>query len=234
MMLTSERRWCSHTLRGAGTCPGGMRATLTACSVSGTITAAMVDRVQTWEPPSWVTDVPTDEDGSTLWWILLLHGLFALSAGVLLLVWPDRTLTVVAIVAGVYLLAFGVLKMIDAVARPRLLTMERVIPATLGLLAVGAGTIVIARPENSVLAVALAAGIYLIVAGLMTGVVAIRDRASRTVNGLGALLNLTAGIVVVAWPDVTVTAIAVVLGISLVLRGAVEIVASIALARSRR
>jgi uncharacterized membrane protein HdeD (DUF308 family) len=194
----------------------------------------MADGARTWEPPGWVTKPPVEEAASALWWILLLHGFFALAAGVLLLVWPDRSLLVVAIILGVYLLAFGILKTVDAIARPGLLTMERVIPATLGLLAAGAGTIVIARPQESVLAVALAAGIYMIVAGLATGVAAIQDQESRVVNGLGALLNLAAGVIVVAWPDVTVTVIAVVLGISLVLRGAVELVASIALARSSR
>jgi uncharacterized membrane protein HdeD (DUF308 family) len=162
---------------------------------------------------------------------VLLHGLLALAAGVLLLAWPDRTLLVVAIVLGVYLIAYGVLKMVDAITRPSLLTMERMLPATLGLLAVGAGTTVIARPEDSVVAVGLAAGIYLIVAGLAAGVSAIRAQEARAVNGLGALVNITAGILVVAWPDVTVTVIAVVLGIALVLRGGMEILASILLAR---
>jgi uncharacterized membrane protein HdeD (DUF308 family) len=195
---------------------------------------AELESTRTWEPPGWTSPSPdATRPLSAVRWILLLHGLFALAAGVLLLVWPDRTLLVVAIILGTYLIAFGVLKTVDAITRPRLLTMERVVPTTLGLLAVAAGTIVITRPENSVLAVALAAGIYLIVVGLAAGVSAIQGRDGRAINALEAVLSLAAGVIVVAWPDVTVTAVAVVLGISLVLRGMVEIVASIALARSR-
>jgi uncharacterized membrane protein HdeD (DUF308 family) len=165
--------------------------------------------------------------------LVLVHGLIALAAGILLLVWPGRTLLVVAVILGVYLVAVGILEMITALATPGLLAMERVFPAILGLLAVGAGTIVIVRPEGSVLAVALAAGIFLMVAGLAAGVSAIRSPETRGADALRAVVNLAAGIVVVAWPDVTVTVIAIVLGIALTARGAIEIVASIVLARSR-
>jgi uncharacterized membrane protein HdeD (DUF308 family) len=140
----------------------------------------------------------------------------------LLLVWPDRTLLLVGVILGVYLVAIGVLGVIGALSEPGKLAMERAVPATIGLLAVAAGTLAIARPESSVLAVALAVGIYLIVAGLASIVTAFREPGGGANAGLG-LINLVAGIIVVAWPDVTVTVIAVVFGIAFVLRGTAEI-----------
>jgi uncharacterized membrane protein HdeD (DUF308 family) len=167
------------------------------------------------------------------WGILLAHGLLALVVGLLLLVWPDRTLLLIGVILGVYLVAFGVLELIRALTTPGRLAMERVVPATLGLLAIAAGTIAITRPDASVLAVALAAGIYLIVAGLANGVTALREPAERGPRALFAFINLAAGIIVVAWPDVTVTVVAVVFGIAFLVRGVAEVLLAIYLRRDR-
>jgi uncharacterized membrane protein HdeD (DUF308 family) len=187
-------------------------------------------------PGTWPDDSPALEARqqlASLWWILLLHGGMALVAGILLLVWPDRTLLLIGVILGVFLVAVGVLEMVRALTAPGRLAMERVVPATLGLLAVGAGTIAIARPSSSVLAVALAAGIYLIVAGLAAGVTAIRESEARAWRVAIALVDLSAGVIVVVWPDVTVTVVAVVLGIALVVRGLAEIVFSFYIARAK-
>jgi uncharacterized membrane protein HdeD (DUF308 family) len=193
------------------------------------------------DPRQWWPDAPpvvervwATRELASVWWIFLVHGGIALVAGTLLLVWPDRTLLLIGVVLGVYLVAFGVVEAVRALASPGLLAMERAIPATLGLLAVGAGTIAITRPASSVLAVALAAGIYLIVAGLAAGVSAIREGGERASRVAIALVNLTAGVIVVAWPDVTVTVVAVVLGIALVVRGVAEVLFSVHLARARQ
>ena len=170
---------------------------------------------------------------ASLWWLVLVHGLIALAAGILLLAWPDRTLAAVAIIVGIYLVLLGIVQVVGALARPGLLAMERAIPATVGLLAVAAGTIAITRPSQSVLAVALAAGILLIVAGLAAVVSAVRNPATRSADGVRALIDLGAGILLVAWPDVSVTVVAVVLGIYLIARGLLELVAAVTLARLR-
>jgi uncharacterized membrane protein HdeD (DUF308 family) len=174
----------------------------------------------------------TRQPGS-LWGILLAHGVLALVVGLLLLVWPDRTLLLIGVILGVYLVAFGVLELIRALTAPGQLVMERVVPATLGLLAIAAGTIAITRPDASVLAVALAAGIYLIVAGLANGVTALREPAERGPRALFACINLVAGIIVVVWPDVTVTVVAVVFGIAFIVRGIAEVLLAIYLRRDR-
>jgi uncharacterized membrane protein HdeD (DUF308 family) len=186
------------------------------------------------EAPPVVERAPARDEATLLRWVLLAHGALALVTGVLLLVWPDRTLLLVGVVLGVYLIAFGVLEVIRAFADPDRLVMERVVPVTLGLLAGAAGTVAIARPDSSVLAVALAVGIYLIVAGLGAGVTAIREPDNRAPRAMSALVNLAAGILIVVWPDVTVTVVAVVIGIALAVRGGAEILLSFALARTRR
>jgi uncharacterized membrane protein HdeD (DUF308 family) len=192
-------------------------------------------RLSAWwtdDPPA--TRIAEREKLAPRWWIFLVHGGLAIVAGILLLAWPDRTLLLIGVVLGVYLIAFGVLEVARAIATPGMLVMERAVPATVGLLAVGAGVIAVARPDSSVLAVALAAGIYLIVAGLAAAIAAIREPGARLARGVVALVSLVAGTLVVAWPDVTVTVVAVVLGIALVVRGVAEVLLSLYLARARR
>jgi uncharacterized membrane protein HdeD (DUF308 family) len=203
--------------------------------VAGSQGSADRDPRQWWpDAPPAVERVWATRELASVWWIFLVHGGTALVAGTLLLVWPDRTLLLIGVVLGVYLVAFGVVEAVRALASPGLLAMERAIPATLGLLAVGAGTIAITRPAASVLAVALAAGIYMIVAGLAAGVTAIREPVERASRIAIALVNLTAGVIVLAWPDVTVTVVAVVFGIALVVRGVAEVLFSVHLARARQ
>jgi uncharacterized membrane protein HdeD (DUF308 family) len=161
----------------------------------------------------------------------LVRGVIALVAGILLLVWPDRTLLLVGVILGVALIAFGVTGVVQAFSASGRLAMERAIPVTVGLLAIAAGIVVIARPDSSVKVVAVAAGIYLIVAGIAAGMSAINDPDIRASQGFLAVLWIVTGIVILVWPDVTVTVLAVVFGISLVLRGIAEILLSIVLGR---
>jgi uncharacterized membrane protein HdeD (DUF308 family) len=166
-------------------------------------------------------------------WILVVHGALALVAGILLLAWPDRTLLLIGVILGSYLIVYGVLEVFRGLTAPGRLAMERAIPVTVGLLAVAAGTLAIARPDASVLAVALAVGIYLIVAGLAAGVTALREPDARLPRAAVALVSLTAGVIVVAWPDVSLTVVAVVFGVALVVRGAAEIVLALYLTSRR-
>jgi uncharacterized membrane protein HdeD (DUF308 family) len=164
----------------------------------------------------------------------LVRGVVALVAGVLLLVWPDRTLLLIAVIIGVSLIAFGITEVVQALSASGRLAMERAIPVTVGLLAVAAGIVVIARPDSSVRVVAIAAGIYLIVAGIAAGMGAINDPGMRGSRGFLAVLWIVTGLVILVWPDVTVTVVAVVFGISLVLRGIAEILLSIVLGRQAK
>ena len=174
---------------------------------------------------------PDSREPASRWWLFLLHGLLAIAAGALLLAVPDRTLLLVALVFGVYLIVAGIGAIGRALTTPGLLAMERSLPAIVGMLAIGAGIIVLIRPAASVLAVALAAGVYLIVAGLEAGVAAIQGTGSRGLDALRAAASIAAGMLVIAWPEISAGALALVLGIYLVVRGAIEVASSVALAR---
>ncbi len=154
-----------------------------------------------------------------LWWLLLLGGIVSLVIGVLLLVWPSRTLEVVAILVGIDLLLVGGIQIGLAFGEP---SGSRTGPLLRGAFAAIAGIIVIRHPGGSLLVIALAVGIYLVLAGVMKFVSAFETNVGRGWLLLGGALDLAIGVVIVAWPKFGLTSLAVVVGIALVLRGLLE------------
>ena len=53
-------------------------------------------------------------------WLFILAGILGVAAGILTLVWPDVTLYVVSILVAWYLIVFGVIHLVDALAGPKL------------------------------------------------------------------------------------------------------------------
>jgi uncharacterized membrane protein HdeD (DUF308 family) len=174
---------------------------------------------------------PDSSEPASRWWVFATHGAFAVAAGVLLLSAPDRTLLLAGIVAGVYLVVAGVIGIGRAFTTPGMLAMERAVPAVVGMVAIAAGIIVLIRPASSALGIAIAAGIYLIVVGLAAGVAALAETENRTLDALRSVGSLSTGVLLIAWPDISVKVFALILGIYLVVRGLIEIGASGILAR---
>jgi uncharacterized membrane protein HdeD (DUF308 family) len=175
-------------------------------------------------------DVPQDEiaEAVRLWWLLLAGGLVTLVVGVLLLVWPSRTLATVAVIVGVYLLLAGALEIGLAFSER---SDSRTGALLRGALAGIAGLIVIRHPGGSTQLVALAVGIVLVLSGVMKLTVL---GAGVGVGGRGwllleALVDLAIGVLLVAWPKFGVSSFAVVLGISLLVSGTLEALGAFAL-----
>jgi uncharacterized membrane protein HdeD (DUF308 family) len=161
-----------------------------------------------------------------LWWLLLLGGVVSLVIGILLLVWPSRTLEVIAILLGIELLLIGAIQIGLAFGES---PGSRTGAILRGAFAGIAGLIVIRHPGGSLTVIALAIGIYLVLAGVMKLVSAFESSVGRGWLLLGAVLDLAIGVVIVAWPQFGVTSLAVLMGIALILRGALESVSAFAL-----
>ena len=52
-------------------------------------------------------------------WLFIISGILGVAAGILTFVWPDITLYVVSILVAWYLIAFGIIHLIDALAGPK-------------------------------------------------------------------------------------------------------------------
>src|SRR3954449_6157954 len=95
---------------------------------------------------------------------LIVAGVIGTIAGILALVYPDITLLALALIAGINLLLLGAMSLVDAFSSDGDTT-TRVLAAVLGLLGIIAGLVVMRRPGESLLAVLMVLGIWLVVTG---------------------------------------------------------------------
>jgi uncharacterized membrane protein HdeD (DUF308 family) len=158
------------------------------------------------------------EEVGKLWWVALLLGLISIAVGILALAYPGPTLKTIAIIFGVYLLVAALVQVALAFGEG-----ERSRGALLLSAAVAgiAGIIVIRHPGGSIEVVALAFGIYLVIMGMMRLFAAVYAVGGRGWLILWGLVDLAAGIVIVAWPKFGVTTFVVVIAIVLLARGTV-------------
>ncbi len=160
----------------------------------------------------------TEEAPSWTWWVLLLVAVCTLAVGVLLLVAPHRTLSTLAVILGIYLLVVGVLWICVGIVVKEV----RGAGVWRGVIALIAGAIVIRHPSDSITVLALAFGIFLMVAGVFELVAAVEYRERRGWRILEGLVDLAVGILIVSWPQFGIYTFAIVLGIALIVRGIVE------------
>jgi uncharacterized membrane protein HdeD (DUF308 family) len=150
------------------------------------------------------------------WWLFLVLGLVSIVAGVLAIAYPDITLLAVGIFIGVALLFVGALNIVEAISGD---VESRTLNAILGVLAVVAGLICLRRPGESLLALIVVLGIYLVVSGgieFVRSFATLEDRALRM--GL-AIIDVILGILILSLPELSLVTLAVLFAISLLVRG---------------
>jgi len=161
------------------------------------------------------------------WWLFLIQGLVAIAVGVLLIAKPDKTVTFVAVVLGLYIIFFGLIRLASVFVVKQGTGAHIVI----GLLALIAGGVIVVNPEKTVNLIVIFIGIYLLIWGLFALMALFGDRADKGLRAFQGLISAAAGIVVIAWPGPSVTVVAVVIGIYLILDGLLEAFASLQIKR---
>jgi uncharacterized membrane protein HdeD (DUF308 family) len=168
------------------------------------------------------------------WWLLLLMGLLGVAAGIFVLVYPHRSLTVVTIAFGIYLVLLSPIRLALALTVPGLSGTQRGLEVVLAVFALIAGIVVVANPGTGLLAIALAFGIYLLAAGTINLYLGVTVAERRRWNIAVGIIDLAGGTIVVAYPDIGLTALAVILSIYLLVRGAFDLVLAWLLYRVKR
>jgi uncharacterized membrane protein HdeD (DUF308 family) len=159
------------------------------------------------------------------WWVPLATGLLNVIAGLVVLIEPHNSLLAIALVLGIYLVIAGVFALAAGVAS----VSHRGAVIAFAVLAIVAGIFVIARPGSAVHGVRIVFGIYLLASGLAHLWVASMSSDDRRSNVIRGGLELIAGVVFLAAPKLSLGAVALFLGIYLLVRGALEIMVSMAL-----
>jgi uncharacterized membrane protein HdeD (DUF308 family) len=152
-----------------------------------------------------------------LWYGLLLFGLLTFVLGVFLIIDPDETLKVFTVIFGVFLLVDGVLAVIGAIVG---VTDTRGTLATIGVISAVAGLILIKKPFGALTVFVLIIGVWFVVAGILRLVYAFSTHEGRGTAIFIALLDVVIGVLILSWPEISLSTLGVILGIVLVLRGA--------------
>jgi uncharacterized membrane protein HdeD (DUF308 family) len=155
------------------------------------------------------------------WWLFLILGLVTAVAGILAIVYPDITLLALGIFAGVSLLMIGVMEIVDAIAGS---PDSRALTAIVGVLSLLAGLVCLRRPGESLLALVIVLGFWLIIEGVVRFIgsfAVLEDRA--LLMGL-AILDIILGILILALPKLSLVTLAILFAISLLARGVFAII----------
>ncbi len=162
-------------------------------------------------------------DGKTgsAWWAPIVLGLIALGVGVFFVLKNDSTLKTVTVILGIFLLIQAVVEILVAIFGKG---EGRGVLALIAVVTAIAGLLLVKKPFETLTVLILIVGIVFIVAAIARFVEAVSSPVGRGGNFLVCLLDLAAGIILLAWPDLTLTVIAVIIGIVLIVRGFLMIV----------
>ena len=165
---------------------------------------------------------------TSLWWLLALVGLAALGVGIFFVASPHETLSTFAVIAGIFLLVDGALAIASSIfGRGE----GRGLLAVIGVLSAIAGLILIKHPFDTLVVFTLIVGVWFVVAGIVRFVTAFSSPEGRGTNIVISLVDVVAGGVILAWPDLGLSTVAVIIGIVLILRGILFIAAGLQLRR---
>jgi uncharacterized membrane protein HdeD (DUF308 family) len=138
------------------------------------------------------------------WPAVLVGALGLIALGIMLLVWPHASLTVVAILIGAALLVSGVVRLWEGFTASQQSGGMRAAYMVIGLLAVLAGLYCLRHHALSLFLVAFVTGVYFIAHGISDlGVAMSGGVPGRGLRAVLGVFSLAAGIIMVIWPAIT-------------------------------
>jgi len=159
------------------------------------------------------------------WGWLLAFGIITVGIGIAALVWPGRTLVVVAVLFGIQLIVMGIFRFAAAIASDDLTGGRRVLLALLGVLSLIIGLYAVRHIFITLLALALLLGIFWIVSGAVELFMALshREMPHRGWNAVMGTISVLAGVVLLVYPGISLLVLAVLVSVWLLIFGAMEI-----------
>jgi uncharacterized membrane protein HdeD (DUF308 family) len=154
--------------------------------------------------------------------LIMVAGAISIIAGILAIAYPEITLLALAIFTGVNLILLSVLSLVDAI-RPGADGGTRALSAILGVLGLIAGLVVLRRPGETLLVLVLAIGIWLVVSGAVEFFRALEQLEDRALRLLVAIAEIVLGVLLLTLPDLGLRTVAILAGVSFLLRGALAV-----------
>ncbi len=165
------------------------------------------------------------------WGWVLFFGIVTLVIGLLVIIHPRDTVYAFAIVLGIWLFASGLFRIVMAIADDEDTGGARWLMAILGLVSVIVGVLFLRHTNETVTTLAFLIGLFWIIGGIIEFFTAYSDRGSegRTWRIVMGLLAFAAGVVTLVVPNLTLSALVLIMGIWLIIYALLEIVLSLQL-----
>ncbi|MFL6003471.1 MAG: HdeD family acid-resistance protein [Nocardioides sp.] len=165
------------------------------------------------------------------WGLVLTYGLITIGLGLVLVLWPEQTLKVLAILIGIQLVITGVFRLVLAVASRRADGSTRALAALFGALALVLGLLCLRSPLQTVLVIGMLLGVWWLAAGVIDIVGAIRSSESQGRGwdlAKGALSAVAGGFLLVN-PEVSLGVLVIVVAVWMFSYGFIAVVGALVL-----
>jgi uncharacterized membrane protein HdeD (DUF308 family) len=156
------------------------------------------------------------------WAVVGVGALGLIALGIMLLVWPNVSLTIVAILIGAALCVAGAVRLYEGfTARGGESGGMRTAYIVVGLLAVIAGIYCLRHHALSLFLLAFVTGVYFILQGVAEIGGAASAASGRGLRIILGLFSIAAGLVLVIWPSISLTLLFLIMGAWLLFYGVV-------------
>lgn len=155
-------------------------------------------------------------EAARLWWLTLVVGVLSIAAGIIVLLKPSESLATIAVIVGIFVAIDGVIALVAAL---RGTATSRGLSALAGALGLIVGAFLIRHPIHGITAVAMLVGLWMIAVGALRLVLSFDAPEHRGWRALVGAVELIAGIVIVSSPDIGLTTLAILIGVSLIVNG---------------
>lgn len=178
-----------------------------------------------------VTVAETPDDAAfRKWWrrLALLGGIASIVLGLVLMIWPEATLRVVAVLLGLWLLLSGAIRVVQAAFVPEgRAAGARVLEAFVGLVLIAIGALCMRNLTNSLAVIAALIGVSWLFAGVAWIFSAFSDyrhgwgRLGAVVLGL---ISIAGALVILIWPKPSLLVVVWLCGLWFVALGVVQLI----------
>ncbi|MFI0405563.1 HdeD family acid-resistance protein [Actinomadura sp. 3N508] len=155
------------------------------------------------------------------WGVGAAAGILAALLGLAIVTWPDATIGVVAFLFGLNLVIHGIYQIVQAIAADEAGGAARVLFTLLGVLSLAVGVLAMRDPLQTVEILALLLGLFWLISGTIGLVTTLTEPAPEGRGGTALLASLCvlAGLLLLVWPGITLTALTWITGLWLITWG---------------
>lgn len=164
------------------------------------------------------------------WWVLLFAGILSLVVGIAALVWPGKTVLVVAIVFAIWLIVSGIFSIVRGFAHGLTGGMRALFIIT-GILSLVLGIFAIRGEFQELYILSLFIGIGFLFRGFASLFLGFENKDGRGWNIFFGIVMIIGGIIVLVWPGISLITLTWVVGIWLIIIGIYEVIAAFSVKR---